>query len=154
MTPSKLNVAYSFSWLLPAGDKAQVREIIESLRQHAIELGSEAVGPVVILTGEAAQAIRSDAYQVIMFTAIIPNARGEGGPQRYGLAFSPEKNSWTWSGVVRVSSFNEISGLMVHAASLGVEVGTTFAGMVMEYRKNAQGEIEVEQRPAFDPDTF
>jgi len=154
MTPSKLNVAYSFSWLLPAGDKAQVREIIESLRQHAIELGSEAVGPVVVLTGDDAQAIRSDAECVIMFTAIIPNTRGEGGLQRYGLGFSPEKKSWTWNGVVRVSSFREISGLMVHAASLGIFVSTTFAGMMMEYRRNSEGEIEVEQRSAFDSEMF
>lgn len=154
MTPSKLNVAYSFSWLLPAGDKAQVREIIESLRQHAIELGSEAVGPVVVLTGEAAQAIRSDAYQVIMFTAIIPNTRSDSDTQKFGLGFSPEKKGWSWSGVVRASSFREISGQMVHAASLGVFVGTTFAGMMMEYRRNSEGEIEVEQRSAFDPDTF
>jgi hypothetical protein len=153
MTP-KLNVAYSYSWLLPAGDKAQVGEIIESLRQYAIDLGSEAVGTVIVLTGDDAQTIRSDAECVIMFSAIIPNARGEGSPQSYGLGFSPEKKSWTWSGGVRVSSFKEISGLMVHAATLGVEVGTTFAGMVMEYRKNAQGEIEVEQRPAFDMDAF
>ena len=39
---------------------------------------------------------------------------------------------------------------MHHAASLGIFVGTTFAGMVMEYKKNAEGEIEVEQRPAID----
>ena len=151
---SKLNVAYSYSWHLPFADTAQVRAIIESLRQYAIDLGSEAVGPVVVLTGEEAQAIRSDAECVIMFTAIIPNATSEGGPQRYGLGFSPEEKSWTWSGVVRVSSFKEISGLMVHAASLGILVGTTFAGMVMEYRKNSSGEIEVEQRPAFDLDAF
>ena len=147
---SKLNVAYSYSWLLPSGDTTLARAIIESLRQYAIDLGSEEVGPVVVLTGNEAQAVRPNADHVIMFTAIILNATSEGGPQRYGLGFSPEEKSWTWSGVVRVSSFKEISGMMVHAASLGVFVGTTFAGMVMEYRSNAKGEIEVEQRPAFD----
>lgn len=151
MTPSRLNVAYSYSWHLPFADTAQVRAIIESLRQHAIELGSEEVGPVVMLTGEAAHAVRSDADHVIVFSATIPNAKGESGPQSYGLGFSPEKKSWTWSGFVRVSSFREISGMMVEAASLGIcFVSTTFAGIVMEYRRNAQGEIEVEQRPAFD----
>jgi hypothetical protein len=151
---SKLNVAYSYSWVLKSGDTALVHEIIESLRQYAIDLGSESVGPVVVLTGEEAQAIRSDAECVIIFTASVPNARSDSGPQSYGLGFSPEKKSCSWSGTVRVSSFKEISGMMVHAASLGVFVGTTFAGMVMEYKRNAGGEIEVEQRPAFDPDTF
>lgn len=154
MTPSRLNVAYSYSWHLPFADTAQVRAIIESLRQYAIDLGSEAVGPVVVLTGEEAQAIRSYAECVIMFTAIIPNARSDSAPQSYGLGFSPEKESWSWSGTVRVSSFKEISGLMVHAASLGIFVGTTFAGMVMEYRRNAEDEIEVQQRSAFDLDDF
>ena len=154
MTPSKLNVAYSFSWLLPDGDKAQVRSIIESLRQCAIDLDSDAVGPVVVLAGTEAQAVRSDADHVIMFTAIIPNARSDSDTQQFGLGFSPEKKTSTWGGVVRVSSFREISELIVHAASLGVEVGTTFAGMEMIYRRNAQGEIEVEQRSAFDPEMF
>lgn len=40
---------------------------------------------------------------------------------------------------------------MHYAASLGISVGTAFAGMVMEYKRNAAGENEVEQRPAFDP---
>ena len=150
MTPSKLNVAYSYSWLLPSGDTALARAIIEALRQHAIDLGSEAVGPVIVLTGNDAQAVRSDADHVIMFTASIPNARSDSGPQRYGLGFSLAQNSWSWSGIMRVSSFKEISEVMHHAASLGIFVGTTFAGMVMEYKKNAAGEIEVEQRPAFD----
>ena len=39
---------------------------------------------------------------------------------------------------------------MHHAASLGILVGTAFAGMEMLYHKNAEGEIKVEQRPAFD----
>ena len=154
MTPSKLNVAYSFSWHLPSGDTAQVRSIIESLRQYAIDLGSESVSDVIVLSGNEAHAVRSGAECVIMFTASVPNARSDSGPQSYGLGFSPEKKSWSWSGIVRVSSFKEISGLMVHAASLGIFVGTTFAGMVMDYRRNAEGEIEVEQRPAFDLEAF
>lgn len=151
---SKLNVAYSYSWLLPFWDSAQVRDMIESMRQFAIDLGSESVSDVIVLTGTDAQAVQSDADHVIMFTAIIPNATSEGGPQRYGLGFSPEQNSWSSNGIVRASSFKEISGLMIHAASLGIFVGTTFAGMVMEYKKSAVGEIEVEQRPAFDLDAF
>lgn len=147
---SKLNVAYSFSWVLPTAEIAQVRAIIESLRRYAIDLGSEAVSDVIVLTGNEAQAVRSDVDHVIMFTAIVPNARSDSGPQSYGLGFSRKEKSWTWNWVVKASSFKEISGLMVEAASLGIFVGTTFAGMVMEYRRNAKGEIEGEQRPAFD----
>lgn len=147
---SKLNVAYSYSWHLPSWAIEQVQDIIESLRQYAIDSGSESVSDVIVLTGNEAHAVRSDADHVIMFTASVINARSESGPQSYGLGFSPEEKSWTWSGVVRVSSFKEISGMMAHAASLGVFVGTTFAGIVIEYKRNAEGEIEVEQHPAFD----
>ena len=75
MTPSKLNVAYSFSWFLPDADTAQVREIIESLRHYAIDLGSEAIGSVVVLIGKEAQAVRSDFDQVIVFSATIPSTQ-------------------------------------------------------------------------------
>ena len=150
MTPSNLNDAYSYSWLLPSGNTAQVRAIIESLRHFAIDLRSEAVGPVVVLTGNEAQAVRPNADCVIMFTASVPNAKSDSGPQSYGLGFSPEKKSWSWSGIVRVSSFREISELMHHGASLRIFVGMTFAGMIVEYKRNAEGEIEVQQRPAFD----
>lgn len=154
MTPSKLNVAYSYSWVLTCGEVAEVRAIIESLRQFAIDLGSESVSDLIVLAGNDAQAIRSGANHVIMFTATIPNTKAEGGPQNFGLGFSPEENAWTWSGTERVSSFKEVSSLMVHAASLGIFVSTMFAGMVMEYRKNAQGVIEVKQRSAFDLTDF
>lgn len=146
----KLNVAYSYSWVLRSGDTAQVHSIIDSLRRFAIELGSESVSDVIVLTGNDAQAVQSDADHVIMFTASVINAKSESGPQSYGLGFFPEEMFWTWSGIVRVSSFREISGLMIHAASLGIFVGTTLAGIVMEYKKNSAGMIEVEQRPAFD----
>jgi hypothetical protein len=86
--------------------------------------------------------------------AAIPNARRESGPQSYALGFSPEKKGWTWSGVVRVASFRDISEIMHHAASLGIFVGTTCTEMIMEYRRNAEGEIEVEPRSTFDPGTF
>ncbi len=155
MTPSKLNVAYSYSWVLTSGNTALVRSIIESLRQYAIDLGSESVSDVIVLTGNDAQAVRSDADHVVMFTASIPNTRGEDGPQSYGMGFSPEEKSWTWSGVVRVSSFKEISALMFRGSEVGFDdVRTCFCGMEILYRKNAAGEIEVEQRPAFDLDAF
>lgn len=43
---------------------------------------------------------------------------------------------------------------MFQAAKQGIDVRTAFAGMEMCYRRNAIGVIEVEQQPAFDPDTF
>lgn len=135
---SKLSVVYAYSWHLPSSDLATVQRIMESVREFCIELGCAEVSSLCV---------KPDS---VRFTAVVPDA----GRHDFGLTISPEEDSWKTSSCLRVSSFREISALMVHAASLGIFVGTTFAGMEMLYRRNATGEIEVEQRPAFDPDTF
>lgn len=155
MKDNRLNVAYSFSWRLPGADNAQVRTIIEQLRLKAIELGAEQVSDVVVLTGADAQAIRSGADHVVMFSAAVPNARSDPPTsiQRYGLALmktSPDESFWSWNAVVRVSSFREISKLMVAAAKVGIDVRTTFAGMMMAYKLNPEGEIVTDQRYAYE----
>ena len=159
MTPSKMNVAYSFFWSLSSGTPAQVREIVEQLRERAIELGSSEVSDVVELTRHDAEAVRPQALHIVMFAATVPNAKSEPStsPQQYGLLLpkdSPDETSWPWSGIVRVSSFKEISQLMVAAAKLGIEVRTTFAGMTMSYRRNEDGEIVGDQKYGFNPETF
>lgn len=135
---SKMNVVYAYSWSLPSSDLANVQRIMESVRAFCIELGCAEVSELCV---------KPDSVQ---FTAVVPNA----GQHEFALKFSHEENSSTTSSWLRVRSYREISEIMHHAATLGVLVGTTFAGMVMEYRTNATGEIEVEQRPAFDPEMF
>jgi len=125
-----MNVAYSYSWLLPAGDFAQVRVIIEKLRQHAVELGGD-VGSVNVLTGDAALAVQPKARHAVMFMATIPGAK-EG---RYGLALAGN-SSWSWSGAVVISSAKTVSEL--HAAA------------AFTSKKNAAGAVVSEQRQAFD----
>lgn len=135
---SQRNVLYAYSWHLPSSDATHVLRIMEQLRAYCIELGCEEVGSLCV---------KPDS---VRFTAVVRHA----GQHDFGLMFSLEENSWSASSWLRVASFKEISEIMHHGASLGIFVSTTFAGMVMEYRKNSSGEIEVEQRPAFDPDTF
>ena len=135
---SKMNVVYAYSWHLPSSDLATMQRIMEAVRAFCIDLGCEAVSWLDV---------KADSAQ---FTAVVPNA----GRHEFALTFSTEGNSWSASSSLRVSSFLEISEIMHHAATLGVFVRTTFAGMIMEYKRNAEGEIGVEQRSAFDPDTF
>jgi hypothetical protein len=135
---SQLNVVYAYSWHLPSSDAANAHHIMEAVRAFCIEIGCEAVSELSVQPNS------------VQFTAAVPNA----GQHEFGLTFSLEENSWSTSSWLRVRSFKEISGLMIHAASLGVFVGTTFAGMVMDYRRNAEDEIEVQQRSAFDLDDF
>lgn len=135
---SQLNVVYAYSWQLPSSDVAHVLRIMEQLRAYCIELGCEEVGSLCV---------KPDS---VRFTAVVRHA----GQHEFGLTFSLEENSWSASSWLRVASFKEISEIMFHAASLGIFVSTMFGGMQILYHKNATGEITVEQRPAFDPDTF
>ncbi len=143
-----MKIGYAYSWLLPAGDLAQVREIIDKLRQHAVELGGE-VGDVIVLTGNDAGTVQQDAQAAVLFTATLPGAT-EG---RYGLAaagISSGPQSWSWRGAVVISDVRIVSQLHAAAAEVGLEVVEGYAGMVFTSKKNALGVVEVEQRQAFD----
>jgi hypothetical protein len=139
-----MRVGYSYSWLLPAGDLAQVGEIIERLCQHAVELGGDA-GDVVVLTGDEAEAVQPGAQAAVCFLATIPGA-SEGW---YGLA-SAEHTSWSWSGAVVISSARTVSELHAAAADLGIEVVEEYAGMIFTSKKNGTGAVVTKQRQAFD----
>ena len=134
----QLNVVYAYSWRLASTDLANVQRIMGAVRAFCIELGCEGVSSLFV---------NADC---VSFTAIVPNA----GQHEFGLKHSPEENSWTASSWLRVSSFKEISETMSNIANHGVEARTMFAGVEMIYFKNDLGEIEVEQRSAFDPVTF
>ena len=140
-----MKVAFSYSWRLPTGDPAHVREIIERLRQHAVELGSESVSDLCVLTGDDAQAVQPKARHAVMFAATIPGSI-EG---RYGLALAGN-SSWSWSGGVIISSARTVSEFHAAAAELGIDVVEGYAGMVFTSRKNAVGAVVTEQRQAFD----
>ncbi len=139
-----MKLAFTYSWSLPAGNFAQVREIIDNLRQYAVELGGE-VGDVNVLTGDDAQAVQPKARVAVVFMVTIPGAT-EG---RYGLALAGN-SSWSWNGAVVISSARTVSELHAAAADLGIEVVEKYAGMVFESKKNGHGVVEVEQRSAFD----
>lgn len=135
---SQRNVLYVYSWTLQRSDLAAVNRIMESIREFCIELGCEGVGEL---------SVQPDS---VGFKAIVPNAM----QHEFGLGFSPKDSSWKTSGWLRCSSFKEISQIMFHCATLEVDVLTAFAGVNLCYRRNDLGVIEVEQQPAFDPDTF
>ena len=130
-----MNVAYSYSWSLHDSDFAQVCDIIESLRKYAIELGGEMVSDRIV---------QPDTSQV-HFVATIPGS-SEG---KYGLSFS-ENHSWSWTGTTIISSAKTIGEFHSHAASHGIEVIESYAGMIFTSKRNVDGVVETDQRPAFD----
>lgn len=143
-----MKVAFSYNWSLPTGDLAQVREIMERLRKHAVELGGDA-GDVVVLTGDEAEAVKPGSQVAVFFLATIPGAT-EG---RYGLAWVGN-TPWSWNGAVVISSARTASDLHAAAADLGIEVVEEYAGMIFTSKKNAAGAVVTEQRQAFDWNDF
>ena len=73
-----MNVAYSFSWSLLDADFDQVCDIMKSLRQYAVDLGSDMVSDLIV---------EPDARQVY-FTATIPGST-EGSMDSYRLKTLP-----------------------------------------------------------------
>jgi hypothetical protein len=139
-----VRIAYNYSWLLPNGTLAQVQEIIDKLRNYAVELGGDA-GDVILLTGDEAEAVQPGVQVAVSFLATVPGA-SEG---RYGLA-STGNCSWSWSGSVLVSDVRPVGVLHAAAVALDLEVVESYAGMVFTSKKNGQGIVEVTQRSAFD----
>lgn len=133
-----MNTVYAYSWRLASNDLASVHQVMEALRTFCVEHGCEEVTDLDVKTNS------------FKFRATVPNA----DHHVFNLTLSDEENCWTASSWLRVSSFKEISKIMFQAATHGIAVRTTFAGMVMCYRKNNLGVIEVDQRSAFDQDTF
>lgn len=134
---SQRNVLYVYSWTLQRSDLAAVNRIMESIREFCLELGCEVASEL---------SVKPDW---VGFTAFVPDA----GKHEFGLTFSLEDSSWRTTGWLRCSSFKQVSRIMFQAAQQNLFVRTAFAGMEMCYRRNELGVIEVEQQPAFDPDT-
>ena len=147
-----MRVGYGYSWFLPAGDLALVWEVIDKLRQHAVELGGK-VGDVSTLTGDEAQVVQQDAQAAVLFTATLPGAtEGRYGLSAAGISSGPQ--SWSWSGAVVISDVRAVSQLHADAAELGLEVVEGYGGMIFTSKKNAQGGVEVEQRQMLDWTNF
>ena len=146
-----MNVAYSYLWRLPSAGVDVVMGIIEELRQYAVKMGAESVGDLIVLTDNDAHMVSTGASHVVMFEAILPTVSSATLPtvgiEQYGLA-SSDGRSWEWSGVVRVTSFREISKLIHAAAELGIETHQTFAGVVRSGKKNDGGEVVYDQQYA------
>jgi hypothetical protein len=150
-----MNVAYSYLWRLHAASVEAARGIVEELRQYAVKMGAESVGDLIELTGNDAHIVRTGASIVMMFDAVLPTVRSATlsavGIEQYGLA-SSDGTSWEWSGIVRVSGFQEISKLIHAAAEFGIETQQTFCGIVRSAKRSSTGEVIYDQRYALQID--
>ena len=136
-------------------------------------MGLDPVGELAVLAGEEAKQDqrlprryvwtpggveeRLQPAEVVFFTATLPGSPAEAfGLARYQPAArdTPGDTGWSWASVLRVSELRTIANLMDGAAELGLEVVQACGGMVFTSRRDETGEVQTEQRWAFDPETF
>lgn len=165
-TDPRLNVTYLFSH--PPAPPGTVKELIEKLRQRAIELGFRQVSDLVCLTTE--EDILDSRYggQPIPPTAVIyfSGALFDSDLAEFGLCSLPVVievagttipygvADWTFGAGVRTRDMKTLSELFDFAAGLGLWASMTFAGMTISCFRGAKGTVEYEQEWIQIPDDF
>jgi hypothetical protein len=152
-------IAVSYILSHPPASPEAIREIIEKLRQRAIELGLRQVGDLVVLTTEedilasryGSQPIRP--FAVVYFSAALFDS----DLAEFGLCSEPVEieiggttipygvEEWTWSGSIRTRDVKTLSELFDFAASVGLWASLTFAGMTISCHRDANGKVQYEQ---------
>ena len=160
----RLTISYLLSH--PPAPPQAIRDIIEKLRQRAIDLGFLQVSDLVCLTTEedilasdyGNRAIRPEA--VVYFSgALFDSESAEiglckmpveievgGAKIPYGVA------DWTWNAVVRTRDLRTLSDLFSFAAENGLWTSMTFGGTTFLCYRDASGAVKHEQEWVELPD--
>lgn len=162
----RISVSYILSH--PPESPEGVKEIIEKLRQRAIELGFRRVSDLVCLTTE--EDILGSRYgnQPIRPQAVIyfGGALFDSDLAEFGLCKLPVEAviggatipfgvaDWTWSAKIRTRDMKTLSDLFDFAASIGLWASMTFAGMTISCFRGANGAVEYEQEWLQTPEDF
>ena len=163
----QLTVSYLLSH--PPTDLGAVTDVIERIRQKAIELGFRHVSDLVCLTTE--EDILDSRYgnQPIRPQAVVyfGGALFDSDPAEFGLCSLPVEieiggatvpyavADWTWSASgLRTRDVKTLSELFDFAAGLGLWTSMTFAGMTVSCFRGATGAVEYEQELIELPDDF
>jgi hypothetical protein len=153
----RITVSYILSH--PPASPVVIREIIEKLRQRAIELGLRHISDLVYLMTE--EDILTSRYgnratwpeAVVYFSGALFDSE----PAEFGLCKLPVHievgeakipygvADWTWNAVVCTRDMKTLSELFDFAAGLGLWASMTFAGMTISCSRDANGVVQYEQ---------
>lgn len=159
-----------FFWKLVGAEITGVRNVVERLRQKAIDLKWLPVGDVIHLTecGEgdrlpgkflliAAGDIVLAPHEIVFFEATPlgdePRPFGLAAYARYmegsSQAVPTHMDDWQWIGVIRSDDMQGVEGCIHRAAELGMEVTASFEDKVLTAKQDGTGQVRFEERPAF-----
>jgi hypothetical protein len=167
MTAKPLTISYNLSH--SPTDVPAIEELLEKVRQKAINLGFNPVSGLTFLAGDGE--IISSAFGerflhpdlipvppfplcVCYFTTSLPDCEGI----EIGLAAYPSEGCkqpiWRWSGIIRIANIRLFTTLLHYAAEIGVQVSFAYAGLAVTYRLDDHGEFQCERKWLFDPENW
>ncbi len=167
MTAKPLTISYNLAH--QETDAEAIEELLEKVRQEAIDLDFNPVSGLIFLAGD--DDIISSAFgerflhpdltpvpplplAVCYFTTSLPDCEEiEIGLAAY-LSEGSKQPVWRWSGIIRIANIRLFTTLLQYAAEMGVLVSFAYAGLAVTYSLNAQGEFHCERKWLFDPENW
>lgn len=165
MTAKPLTISYNLAHR--ATDAESIEELMEKVRQKAIDLGFNPVGDLVFLAGDGdiisspfgERFLHPDLTPVppiplaaCYFVTALPDCDGiEIGLAAY-KSEGGKQSAWRWSGTIRTGDIRLFTTLLHHAAEAGILVSFAYAGLAVTYSLNSQGEFQCERKWLFDPE--
>jgi hypothetical protein len=158
-------ISISFMLSHPPSEPGVVRELIEKIRQRAIELGFLQVSELVALTTDGGIAESKFGQRPIRPEALVYFSVTffDGQAVEIGLCKQPDQievggesvpygvRAWTWSEVVRSRDVRTLSLLFEFAAEIGLWTSMSFAGTTISCFKGPNG-VEYQQEFVEIPD--
>jgi len=162
----RLTISYLLSH--PPAPPQAIRDIIEKLRQRAIDLGFLQVSELAVLTTEEAILASKFGQRPIWPEAVIyfSGALFDSEPAEIGLCKLPVQvevggakipygvADWTWNALVRTRDLRTLSELFSCAAENGLWTSMTFGGTTFLCYRDASGAVKHEQEWIELPDDF
>lgn len=157
-------MAITFTFQHPDADLAQVRSVVEQLRQKTIDLGLTGVDGLVCLSGHEIELHEfGERFKLVddTITPVLPlsvcyfdGKLPDGEAIEVGLARYEMLDGWTWSGIVNSRDMRTTALLMESAAELGIEATMFCGGMLFRHWLDDSGQVQYEQRWAVDWENF
>lgn len=165
MTDRRLSIEFTLSH--PQAEPEVVGELIEKLRQQAIDLGFQHVGEVFhylneadVLTSEYGRHFLDPDHETFrrlpMAVVYFTLALAEGDTAEIGLERSATEMvidemvipsgvpEWFWSGSIKTRGLKAVSKLLHHAADLGIESYFLVAGMDVSFHRDGEGKVRAD----------